>query len=239
MMLPLSKDAGRLHVRSLPIRYRDRAEAGRYLALKLALRVRPPLIVAALTPGAALVGLPIAIRFRAPLAGVETRPLTSPTGPAVPFGATDEEGRIVVDYGMLAWLRLSAAEIERAKNAAWEAVPRGRHGLPGLGRLLPAPTVVFVADALTESLEMEAAVAYARRHGGRKVFVAAPCAAPGASRGLRADLDGFVTLVPEERFVAPERHYREFPPVTEDDIHEHLVSYTTRWERSAPGRARG
>jgi putative phosphoribosyl transferase len=204
--------------------FRNRTEAGRRLAALVGSHVKPPFVVGALSPAGVVVALPVAWRFGVPLAIVETRPLYTPLAPAAPFGAVDEDGHTVLEYTALAGLRLSAIEIAAARREAMAAIGAGPgiRGLPGLGQHLPTATVVLVTDALEARLEMEAAVAYARRHGARKIVVAAPCATPSAAHWFRSDVDRFLTLVDEGDYEGADRHYLDFSPVTADDVSEPL-----------------
>jgi pimeloyl-ACP methyl ester carboxylesterase len=71
---------------------------------------------------------------------------------------------------------------------------------------------------------MRAALAYARRHGARDVTVAVPCASGGAARWFRREADRFVSLIVDESFVAVGNYYREFLPVSDQQVLAMLAS---------------
>jgi predicted phosphoribosyltransferase len=90
--------------------------------------------------------------------------------------------------------------------------------VPPLAHYLPGSSVVLVDDGLATGLTMQAAVAYARRHGVTDLTVAVPCAAAPAAERFRRDADRFVSLTVDENFVAVGQYYVDFSPVGDDEV---------------------
>jgi putative phosphoribosyl transferase len=75
-----------------------------------------------------------------------------------------------------------------------------------------------VDDGLATGLTMRAALDYARRHGAREVTVAVPCAATQAAAEFSRAADHFVCLTVDEDFMAVGQYYRDFAPVSDDEV---------------------
>jgi putative phosphoribosyl transferase len=217
--------------------FRDRAEAGRALADRLAPLVSLPCIVAAFPRGGVAVALPVAERLRAPLTVIYARTLTAAIAPELVFGALDEDGQMVTDPGTTAWLRLTDAELERAKAAVRTEIQRrmSRYRAAPLARYLPGATVVLVDDGGASPLTMAAALSYARRHGAAEVIVATPCASGPAAERLRHEADELVALVVDERFTAAHEYYRDFSPVSDEQVATMLEQARRRLDPALSG----
>jgi predicted phosphoribosyltransferase/pimeloyl-ACP methyl ester carboxylesterase len=217
--------------------FRDRAEAGRALADRLAPLVRRPCIVAAFPQGGVAVALPVAERLRAPLTVIYARTLAAPIAPEFAFGALDEDGQIVTDPAASAWLRLPDVELERVKTAVSTEIQRriSRYRAAPLARHLPGATVVLVDDGTASPLTMTAALAYARRHGAAAVIVATPCASGAAADRLRREADELVALAIDERFAAAREYYRDFSAVSDEQVMAMLEQARRRLDPAPSG----
>jgi predicted phosphoribosyltransferase len=148
------------------------------------------------------------------------RKLSDPRAPELAFGSVAEDGEAILDHSTVAELGLRPADIEWAKGrVAAEIQRRIRfYRVPPLARFLPGATVVLVDDGLATGLTMRAAIAYARRHGARRVVVAAPCASASTARMLSAIADDVVCLVVDDAFEAVGQYYADFMPVRDDEV---------------------
>jgi len=198
----------------------DRQGAGGSLAAKLAALSPPPTVVAAIPRGGVIVAAASAALLGVPLALVHARKLTAPPQPEIAFGAVDEDGHMVVDYPLIAALRLSDADVEAIKARVSADIRRQRelYAARPLADFLPAESAVLVDDGLATGLTMDAAVAYARRHGAQEVIVAAPCASSRAAARLRGSADRFVSLVVDADFEAVGDYYAQFGEVDDSEI---------------------
>lgn len=219
-----------LRLRREKMRYPGRLDAGRALAAELAGLSLGPCVVAGIPRGGVVVAWPIAERLGAPLTALHTRKLASPIAPEVAFGAVDEEGHVVIDYATSVSLGVGDADMVRIKAevAAEIARRRGLFGSPPLSDYLPGRTVILVDDGLATGLTMQAAVAYAQRHGAEAVIVAVPCASVGAASQvgslLHREGDRFVCPIVDDAFGAVGAYYVDFPQVRDEDVAELLRS---------------
>jgi len=196
--------------------FENRAEGARVLAEALATATQPD-VVLAIARGGTAAGVRAAALWSCRLALLQVARLTAPPPLELVFGAVDEEGRSLIDYGLVTWLRLRADEVETARHAAHRELERRRalHGRPLGG---PAASVLVVDDALIGGLSMEAAVAFARRAGAEVVQVAAPCASERAAARFQGVVDGFVCPRILEELPSLAAAYRDCEPVSDRDV---------------------
>lgn len=212
-------DTRRRHARAIEA-FADRTEAGRALADRLAPLVQEPCVVAAIPRGGVTVAMPVVERLAAPLTVIYARKLTSPLAPELAFGALDEDGESIVEADTVAALRLRPSDIEQARARVAAEIRRRMafYRVPPLAHYLPDRAVVLVDDGLATGLTMRAAVAYARRHGARRIVVAVPCAAPEANAYFERVADRVVSLIVDPGFMAVGAYYIDFSPVTDEQV---------------------
>jgi len=200
--------------------FKDRTEAGRELATKLAPLISRPSVVAAIPRGGVTVALPIVERLKVPLTVAYARKLTAPIAPELAFGALDEDGQTIIDDATVAILGLSSEMIEDAKARVGAEIKRrmALYNVPPLAHYLPGKAVVLVDDGLATDLTMRAAVTYARRHGALEIIVATPCASARAAARFQREADRFVSLITDPAFIAVGGYYIDFPPVPDEEV---------------------
>jgi putative phosphoribosyl transferase len=217
-------------------RFANRTEAGRTLAVTVDALIPRPYVLAAVPRGGVAVALPIAERLAVPLTVSYARKLTSPRAPEVAFGARDEDGVSIVDRAAVDALGLGPRDVEEANARVAAEIARrmALYRAPVLAGILPGAGVVLVDDGLATGLTMQAAIAYARRHGARDVTVAVPCASAPASRCCRAAADHFVSLVVDAEFEAVGEYYDDFAAVSDHEV----VAMLARAAEHVPGATR-
>jgi putative phosphoribosyl transferase len=201
--------------------FEDRRRAGEALADELVPLIDPAqTVVAGIPRGGIPVALPMVKRSRAPLAVVYARKLTSPLEPELAFGALDEDGEVITDPQIIAMLGLTPDDIERARVRVAGEIRRrmALYAAPPLARFLPGRDVILVDDGLATGLTMRAGIAYARRHGARAITVAVPCASARAAARFRQEADRVTSLIVDEMFMAVGAYYRDFSPVSDDEV---------------------
>ncbi len=213
-------------------RYAGRAQAGVELADELRKRDLGSCIVAGISPGGMVVSAAVAERLGVPLAAVQVRELVTPRS-ADAFGAMDEDGHTILDYRAVVTLGLGDADLDDIKAVAAREMERQAAARPQsrLGDCPTGRTVVLVDDALASGFAMQAAVAYAQRHGATAVVVAVPCASERAAYELRSLLcradDELVCLRVGTGFRAASDYYEAFPPVSDTEVLQLLGHATT------------
>ncbi|HEX9860508.1 MAG TPA: phosphoribosyltransferase family protein [Nitrospirota bacterium] len=209
--------------------FHDRKQAGEKLAQELAaLALEDPLVLA-LPRGGVPVGRSAA---RALACAFDVIPLVKipvPWSPEASYGVVAMDGTLVLNRPLVNRLELSERELELAAAQVLEEAKR-RDRLYRQGRPFPelsGKTVVLIDDGLVSGYSMLAAFFFVKKRDPRSVIAASPVASDMARRVLAAEkgLDRIVTLaVDVEQLFSMSSYYREFQPVTDDDVMRELRS---------------
>ncbi len=205
-------------------RFADRADAGRALGVAIAGQLPPAstgrTLVLGLPRGGAAVAREIAAALDGDLDVVVTHKLGLPWHPNVIVGAIADEGPPVFDRGVLGAAGLATAALAPAIRRARLEVQHRRYRYRG-DRPSPAVsgrTVVVADDGLSAAVVARAAVRSVRAGSPARVIYAAPVCAAETADLLRGEADAVVHLHGPRVFHALGLWYRDFTPVTHDDV---------------------
>lgn len=200
--------------------FRDRNDAGKQLAKKLAPFGAEDAIILALPRGGVVTGYEVARALSLPLDIIAVRKVGHPDSPEYAIGAVDERGTTVLNEAESAtiepqWL---ANQIERQRKEAKRrsTLYRGRVEPIGLsGRI-----AIIVDDGIATGLTMRLAVRFAKTQRPSKIVVAVPVAPPESIRALEAEgADEVIVLEPPEEFLsAVGSHYVHFDQVEDGEV---------------------
>jgi len=209
-----------------PQRFRNRTDAGRQLAEKLAAYAnRPGVLVLALPRGGVPVGFEVAQELGAPLDVFLVRKLGVPGYEELAMGAVATGGVRVLNDEIVRGLGISEHEIDAAaarelqELARRERLYRGDRPPPDIaGR-----TVILVDDGLATGATMRAAIAAVRQQQPARIVVAVPTASPDTCEALKAEADDVVCAMTPEPFLAVGHWYEDFTQTTDDEVRELLA----------------
>jgi predicted phosphoribosyltransferase/dienelactone hydrolase len=204
----------------------DRAEAGRRLAAELTDFAAERPVIVALPRGGVPVAVEVARALRAPLEILAVRKLGAPGNPELGVGAVAEDGTGVLDpqsAGMMGMTQAMFDEtLERESHELRRRVERYRDGrapIPVRGR-----TVIVIDDGLATGLTDLAAVRALRKRGARRVVVAVPVGSGEAVSLLAREADRVICLTIPHRLLGVGRWYRDFAPVSDEQVLALLAS---------------
>lgn len=217
--------------------FRDRTEAGRELAERLAaLGGREDVIVLALPRGGVPVAFEVARALRAPLDVLNVRKLGVPWQPELAMGAIASGGVVVRNEAVIAGGGISemelAAAVERERHELDRRETAYREGRPAPS--IAGRTVVLVDDGIATGSTMRAAIAALRQHRPARVVVAVPVAPPVAVRELSDVADECVCLQQIEPLYAIGMRYMHFAQVGDDEVRELLRRAAVEVAAGAP-----
>ena len=209
----------------MPRAFRDRRDAGRQLAEKLAAYAnRPDVLVLALPRGGVPVAYEVARALNAPLDVFLVRKLGVPGHEELAMGAIATGGVRVLNQRVLREARVPPSEVEAV--AAEEERELARREWEYRGDRPPpeirGKTAILVDDGLATGASRHAAVQALRQQGPRKVVVAVPVAAPETCEAFRAEVDEIVCAVAPEFFYAVGLWYQDFSQTTDEEVRDLL-----------------
>jgi putative phosphoribosyl transferase len=201
--------------------YRDRADAGKELARKLAAyRDRPDVLVLGLPRGGVPVAYEVARALQASLDVFVVRKLGTPGQPELAMGAIASGGVRVLNQDVVESLRIPQDVIERVAAAEQEELLRreqqyrgSRPPLDVRGRI-----VILVDDGLATGSTMRAAAVALKSEGASRIVVAVPVAAIASCEAVRQDVNEVICGATPEPFWAVGQWYRDFDQTTDDEV---------------------
>ncbi len=216
--------------------FRDRVDAGRQLAERLAYLCDQDVVVLGLPRGGVPVAFEVAEALNAPLDVIVVRKLGVPFQPELAMGAIGEGGARVLDADVCRRARISEDDlrtVERQERGELEArvarYRRGRERVAVSGRV-----AVVVDDGIATGSTARVACEVARQLGAARVVLAVPV---GPSRTLRdfPAADEVVCVSAVSRFLAVGYHYLDFSPTSDEQVVVLLDVASRRALRVHPG----
>jgi putative phosphoribosyl transferase len=204
-------------------RFRNRAEAGAYLAGQLrSYAGRPDLLVLGIPRGGVPVAFEVARTLHAPLDIVVVRKLGLPKQPELAIGAIASGGIRILNEEVVTELRVPKPVIEAVTRRERRELERRERTFRGEKNAVDprGRTVILVDDGLATGATMRAAIAAVRQgHAGRLV-VAVPVAQSEVFQAIKALVDDMVCPIVSVDFFAVGQWYVDFSPTSDDDVRE-------------------
>ena len=205
--------------------FRDRSDAGRQLAAKLAAYAdRSDVLVLALPRGGVPVAFEVARALHAPLNVFLVRKLGVPGQEELAMGAIATGGvrvlndEVVRAAGITEDVIADVAAQEQDELWRRERLYRGDRPAPDVR----GKTVILVDDGLATGSTMRAAVAALRQQRPARIVVAVPVGAPETCAEFQAEADEAVCARAPEPFYAVGLWYDDFSQTTDEEVHDLL-----------------
>jgi putative phosphoribosyl transferase len=216
--------------------FRDRLDAGRQLATRLAPYAhRASVVVLGLPRGGVPVASEVAAHLGAPLDVFVVRKLGVPGHEEVAMGAIASGGTRVLNDEVVSGLGIPPSTIhavtrrELAELDRRERVYRGDRGPVAVRERI----VILVDDGLATGASMRAAVAALRGREPAYLVVAVPVGAPQTCAAVAAIADEVVCAVIPSHFVAVGLWYEEFGQTTDEEVRNLLDRAAHRMRAAA------
>ena len=204
--------------------FRDREDAGRRLAKRLARYRDEDSVVFALPRGGVPVGYEVARALKAPLDVFIARKLGAPNQPELGIGAVTQDGLRVLNEGIIREIGISEEYIERiAAEEAKEAerrlkLFRGERPEPEVRER----TAILVDDGIATGVTTRAAIEVLRRGDPRRLVLAVPVCAARTAESLRKEVDELICLEAPSDLMAIGLWYRHFEQTSDEEVIELL-----------------
>jgi putative phosphoribosyl transferase len=211
--------------------YRDRTEAGNYLAAQLAQYAnRNDVLVLALPRGGVPVAFEVAKALRAPLDIFLVRKLGIPGHEELAMGAIATGGVRVLNDEVVEYLQIPSRVIDSIAADELRELERREQAYRGT-RPEPevrAKTVILVDDGLATGSTMRAAAAALRRQDPARIVVAVPVSAPETCDEYRMGVDEIICAATPKRFQGVGKWYKDFSQTTDEEVRNLLEQARTQ-----------
>ncbi len=202
--------------------FRDRASAGKLLALEVAKRGFEQPVVYALPRGGVPVAVPIAAALKAPIDLLMVRKLGVPWQPELAAGSIvdGEKPDIILNESIVRAAGLSAADLQALGDAQLKEIERRREiYLPDRAPVsAQGRTAVLVDDGIATGASMRAAITAVRRRGPLRIVVAVPVASRETVEELAAVVEEVICLAAPAHFHAVGYHYDDFHQLDDEEV---------------------
>ena len=219
--------------------YRDRSEAGKQLAARLAKYAnRDDVLVLALPRGGVPVGFEVAKQLHVPLDIFLVRKLGLPGHEELAMGAISTGGVRVLNEDVVDYLQIpegvidAIAAIELRELERRERAYRGDRPEPDV----QGKTIILVDDGLATGSTMRAAAVALRQQNPARIVIAVPVSAPQTCDEYRMGVDEIVCASTPEPFRGVGQWYRDFSQTTDDEVRELLEKAQASYAAEAEDR---
>lgn len=205
--------------------FRDRSDAGKYLATKLSqYKERKDVLVLALPRGGVPVAFEVAQALRVPMDIFLVRKLGVPGHEELAMGAIATGGVRVLNEDTIDYLGIpsdvidSIAATELKELQRRERVYRGKRPQPNV----KGKAVILIDDGLATGSTIRAAAQALRRQQPARIIVAVPVSAPQTCDEYRIGVDEIICAVTPEPFLGVGRWYLDFSQTTDEEVRDLL-----------------
>ncbi|MFN0086838.1 MAG: phosphoribosyltransferase [Blastocatellia bacterium] len=226
------------------MKFRDRREAGRVLARRLAEYAgREDVIILALPRGGVPVGYEVARALRAPLDVFVVRKLGAPGNEELAMGAIASGGARAMNEDVVRYLNISDETIDAVASREQAEVRRRERAYRGTRPRVEVAgrTVILVDDGLATGATMRAAVKALSAQKPAQIIVAAPVASPATCEMIERGAGTRCLCEQEpESLLAIGFWYDDFRQVTDEEVRDLLAGQPGSGETShGPAPAAG
>jgi putative phosphoribosyl transferase len=206
--------------------FKDRADAGRFLASKLNQFANlANVIVVGLPRGGMPVAYEVAHKLNAPLDLLVVRKLGVPGHEELAMGAIASGGVRLLNQDVLSHLGIPEDIIDLVIESEQRELERRereyRNNHPPLK--LRGRTVIVVDDGLATGASMHAAVMAIRQKQPKKIIVAVPVGARDTCQSFQNEVDTMaICAITPESFQSVGAWYANFAPTTDDEVRKCL-----------------
>ena len=206
--------------------FRNRSEAGKYLATRLAnFANRDDVLVLALPRGGVPVAYEVARALHAPLDIYLVRKLGVPGHEELAMGAIASGGARVLNEDVVRYLRIPKSVIDSVAALELEELERREREYRG-NRPEPdvrGKPVILIDDGLATGSTMRAAAEALRQQQPARIVVAVPVSAPQTCDEYRMGVDEIVCAVTPEPFYGVGQWYVDFSQTTDQEVRQLLA----------------
>lgn len=200
--------------------FKDRVDAGRRLAERLAGYVESGSLVLAIPRGGVVVGAEIARVLALELDLIIPRKIGSPQNPELAIGAVTQDGSNILNKRMIEMFGVTELELEYAISREIKEIKRRTALYRGSSvyQDCAGRQVVVVDDGVATGYTMFASLRSARNLHPKELILAVPVAPSDTLALLQKEVDHAVCLFTPDDFYAVGQFYERFDQTSDDEV---------------------
>lgn len=201
-------------------RFQNRAQAGRFLAEKLAAYAsRPDVVILGLPRGGIPVAFEVARRLQRPLHAFLVRKLGVPGQEELAMGAIASGGVCFLNARVVESLRISRQTIDKIVARERQELERCAQAFCAAPMAeLRGQVVILIDDGLATGASMRAAVIAVREHHPAQIIVAVPVAALEIYQEFGREVDEIICVQAPKRLEGVGQWYEDFSQTSDEEV---------------------
>ncbi len=204
--------------------FHDRKEAGDVLAKKLLLYRGKDALIIGLPRGGVVPAFEISEYLSAPLDIIVSKKIPAPGNEELAIGAIASKDCAMLNESMIAEYGISKEYIVQKQKEILSKIMAKEHLLRAGRKSYPLKdsAVILVDDGIATGYTMKAAIAYAKRHGAKKIVVAVPVLPHELVSEMQSLCDELIFLDAPRLFGSVGAFYKDFRQVEDDEVKQLL-----------------
>jgi predicted phosphoribosyltransferase len=200
--------------------FTDRVDAGKKLASALSDFKGEEGLVLAIPRGGVVVAYEIAQALNLPLDVIIPHKIGAPYNPELAIGAMAEDGTIILDQQLVAYLGVPKNYIQEESEHQKREIERRlkMYRQNQANPNLKGKDVIIVDDGIATGSTMKAALASVKNRGAKTVTVAIPVGPPSTIKELKKQADRVICLYAPEYFAAIGQFYSDFSQTSDEEV---------------------
>lgn len=200
--------------------FKDRTDAGKMLASKLASQHYENICLLAVPRGGVVVAAPIALQFNSKLGVLVTRKIGHPLNPEVAIGAVMPDGSAVWNQSFFEGFNEKQDYVTQLIQNEYAEIKRRMLAYTGTNESPEVlnRTVVIIDDGIATGYTIRAAVQWLKTLHPAKIIIAAPVAPPDIIEQLTTEVDTVICPFQPDDFRAVGMYYEDFLQTTDDEV---------------------
>ncbi len=202
--------------------FQDRREAGKKIAECLKKHQGENAIVYALPRGGVVTGKEVAENLKIPLDLIVTRKIGHPSNPEYAIAAVSENGELVANENEVSQVDKLWFKEEVTRQIAEAKRRRKKYSVHDF--LSPKDKIaILIDDGIATGLTMLSAIAELKRYAPKKLIVAIPVCPADSAENIKKQVDEFVCLNIDPKYLGSVgAYYSSFPQVEDNQVIEIL-----------------
>ena len=209
--------------------FKNRAEAGRRLAVALAAFKDQAPVVLALPRGGVPVAAEVAAALAAPLDLILVRKVGVPFQPELAMGAVVDGGAAIIvrNEDVIRQAGIDEADFKAVCDAEFAEIERRRQRYLGNRERadVAGRTAIVIDDGVATGATTRAALRATRARDPKRLVLAVPVAPTDSLAELRQEADDVICLEDHELFYAIGLYYRDFHQITDEEVIKILARF--------------
>jgi predicted phosphoribosyltransferase len=204
--------------------FKNREEAGKLLAYKLAEFKSADCLVFGLVRGGLVIARYLASELNFPYAPIVVKKIGSPVDPELAIGAICHDSSVILDQALINRLNISKCYLKQIIEEKKYQVKKLIEYL-GIDKALrvKGKTVIVCDDGIATGSSILACIKYLRKRQAEKIIIAVPVVEYDIKLKLLNEVESIISLETPRDFTSVGRFYMDFSQITDKEVKSLII----------------